>query len=88
MGVRDYWVPESFIAATRKNMKDFDKLSHKHQARLAFYIWIAGTSRRRHKKEEGCMSIGHMDLEKAFGRGGFDKINNTLNIFEVRFQDH
>ena len=86
MGVRDYWVPESFIDANRKGIKGFINLSQKHQVRLAFYIWIAGTSRRRHKKEEGFMSIGHMDLEKAFGRGGFEKINNALNIFEVTKQ--
>ena len=83
MGVRDYWVPESFIHALGKDIKGFNNLSQPYQAKMAFYIWIAGTSRRRHKKEEGCMSIGYMDLEKAFGRSGFNEINNALNIFEV-----
>ena len=50
---------------------------------MAFYVWIAGTSRRRHKKEDGYMSIGYMDLEKGFGRGGFKTINEALNIFDV-----
>lgn len=83
MGVRDYWVPESFIQAMRQGVRGFKQLPQDHQVRLAFYVWIAGTSRRRHKKQEGYMSIGYMDLEQAFGRGGFKAINDALNIFEV-----
>ena len=83
MGVRDYWVPESFIQALSNGVKGFKTLSTKHKARMAFYVWVAGTSRRRHKKEDGYMSIGYMDLEKGFGRGGFKAINEALNIFDV-----
>lgn len=83
MGVRDYWVPESFIQTLSKSVKGFKTLSTKHKARMAFYVWVAGTSRRRHKKEDGYMSIGYMDLEKGFGRGGFKIINDALNIFDV-----
>lgn len=83
MGVRDYWVPESFILTLEKGVKGFRALSTKHKARMAFYVWVAGTSRRRHKKEDGYMSIGYMDLEKGFGRGGFKAINDALNIFDV-----
>jgi hypothetical protein len=82
MGVRDYFVPESFILALHK-IKGFKDLPAPHQARMAFYVWIAGTSRRVHKKNEDAMSIGYMDLERGFGRGGFKIINERLNIFEI-----
>ena len=83
MGVRDYCVPESFIQTLDKGVKGFKALSTKHRARMAFYVWVAGTSRRKHKKEDGYMSIGYMDLEKSFGRAGFKAINDDLNIFDV-----
>lgn len=82
MGVRDYFVPESFIKAIGKGIKGFKDLSAAHQARAAHYVWIAGSNRRKHKKEEG-MSIGYMDLERGFGRGGFKVMNDALNIFDV-----
>lgn len=83
MGVRDYWVLESFIQTLAKNVKGYKTLSTSHRAKMAFYIWIAGTSRREHKKEDGYMSIGYMDLERGFGRRGFKAINDALNIFDV-----
>jgi len=82
MGVRDYFVPESFILALHK-MKGFKALTKAHQARMAFYVWVSGTHKSRHKKHEGYMSIGYMDLERGFGRGGFKAINDALGIFEV-----
>ena len=83
MGVRDYFVPESFIIALQRGIKGFKTLDKSHQARMAFYVWIAGSNKRTHKKHEGYMSIGYMDLEKGFGRGGFKAINSSLCIFEV-----
>ena len=83
MGTRDYSVPESFIQTLEKGVKGFKALSAKHKARMAFYVWESGTNKSKHKKEEGYMSIGYMDLEKSFGRAGFKAINDALNIFDV-----
>ena len=83
MGTRDYSVPESFIQTLEKGVKGFKALSTKHKARMAFYVWESGTNKSKHKKEEGYMSIGYMDLEKSFGRAGFKAINDALNIFDV-----
>ena len=80
MGARDYFVPESFIKTIGRGIKGFKDLSAAHQARAAHYVWIAGSNRRKHKKEEG-MSIGYMDLERGFGRGGFKVMNDSLNLF-------
>ena len=86
MGARDYQTPDSFFRAMARAINGFSKLSDKHQARLAYFIWTSGLNRKKHKKDEDFMSIGHMELSKAFGRGGFERINDDLNIFEVTKQ--
>lgn len=83
MGVRDNYVPENFIQALSKGISGFDRLPKEHKAKMAFYVWEAGLNRRRHKSEDGYMSLGYMDLEKSFGRGNFKVINDELNIFDV-----
>lgn len=83
MGSRDYWVPENFIEALRRKIPGFKDETAQHQTRLAHYAWLAGTSRRKHRDLDGYMSIGHMDLEGSFGRGGFKAINERLAMFEV-----
>lgn len=86
MGARDYQVPESFIKALSRAIKGFSKLSDKHRVRLAYFIWTAGLNRKQHKKESEFMSIGYVELDNAFGRGGFKAINEKLNVFEVTKQ--
>lgn len=83
MGIRDYSIPESFITALKKGVKGFKILSSKNQALLAYYIWESNSRKYRHKKHQGYMSIGYLELDKGFGRGQFTSINDNLNIFIV-----
>ncbi len=83
MGIRDYFIPESFINALKKEVKGFKDISTKHQIRMASYVWNAGLHKYRHKKHDGHTSIYYLDLEKEFGRGIFKTINDNLNIFKV-----
>ena len=80
---RNNYALESFIKTLRKQIAGFKRLDEKHQAMMARLVWECGTWRREHRLEEGAMSISYRELEKGFGRGGFDAINAALNIFEV-----
>lgn len=85
MTVRDDYAPEALIKMLRRGIRGYGKLSDKHQQRLARHIWLHGLWYKRHKHPEwgDYMSISYQELEKDFGRGGFNAINKDLNLFEV-----
>ncbi len=83
MGVRDYQVPESFVKTLRRHLSGFMTLDPVHQVRMAHFIWNAGSRARAHDTLEGCTSFGYQELENAFGRGEFARLNNLLGIFDV-----
>ncbi len=88
MGVRENYVPEDFIKVLRHNnwgLKGFSKLPAETQAKLAYYIFHAGTWRRKHKHPamSDYMSISYKELERDFGRGKFKTLNGKLKVFKV-----
>lgn len=85
MAVRDDYVPEGLIKMLRRGIRGYGALSEPHQQRLARLIWLHGVWYKQHKhpKWGGYMSITWQELEKSFGRGGFNAINDSLNLFDV-----
>lgn len=88
MGIADDYVPESFLIALQKGVKGFKELTREHQVKLARFVWDDGSSRRKHNKWEGYMTIHYKELYEAFGRdrvtgGRFKQINDSLKMFEV-----
>ena len=65
MKVRDYVVPGNFEEAMGRGIPGFNNLEKAQRTKVAFYMWMAGTNRRKHRTEDG-MSISYMDLEKSF----------------------
>ena len=87
MGKRDKYVPEDFIEALARNIKGYKGMNKVHQQRMAYYIWDSNAWYRKHKfklwEEDHYMTISYRELEKDFGRGGFNRINDNLKLFDV-----
>lgn len=56
MKVRENFVPKNFEDAICRGIPGFNNLEKAQRAKVAFYIWIAGTNRRKHRTDDG-MSI-------------------------------
>jgi len=80
---RDSYVDEAFIKRLRHVLKGFKGLSDKHQHALAWYILEENSPDRRHNLFKGCATFHHKELERDFGRGVFERINNQLGVFAV-----
>lgn len=83
MGSKSDYVPESFIKALRRGIQGFKEWTDKQQWHMAKLIWEEGLKRREHRRREGYISIGHRELERGFGRGGFKAMNAATACFEV-----
>lgn len=83
MGSKSDFVPESFIKALQRGIGGYRKWTQKQQWRMAKLVWEEGLKRREHRRREGWITIGHRELERGFGRGGFEAMNAALSIFEV-----
>jgi len=85
MAKRNYPVPTDFVRTLRREISDYKKLPVKHQRRLANFILKCGSWWSQHKNPywQDCMTIHYKELERAFGRKGFERINEELNIFNT-----
>jgi len=85
MATRDDYAPEGLIKILRRGIRGYRALPAKHQQRLARLIWLHGVWYKQHKhpKWDDYMSITWQKLERNFGRGGFNAINESLHLFEV-----
>ena len=85
MAVRDKYVPEGLIKLLRRDIRGYGTLSTQHQSRMARHVWQHGVWYNQHKnpKWKGFMSITWQELEKDFGRGGFNAINESLHMFDM-----
>jgi len=81
MQKRDDPIPEDLLNHLRKKVIGFKSESVPHQMQLAKMVWEGGSKRRQHQHFQGAMSFTYTELNKAFGRGGFDSINERLNFF-------
>lgn len=83
MGTKSDFLPESFIKALQRDVQGFRNWPPKHQYLMAKLIWEAGLKRREHRRMEHHISIGYRELQRWFGRGGFDAMNTATACFEV-----
>lgn len=83
MADRDEYVPESLLRALRRGVRGFGDLTAVHQSRMAYLIWTEGQSRRDHRRGDGYKTFTYKELERRFGRGGFNRINEVVPMFEV-----
>ena len=81
MQKRDDPIPEDLLTHLRKKVVGFKSESMTHQMQLAKMVWEGGSKRRQHQHFQGAMSFTYTELNKAFGRGGFNAINTRLNFF-------
>jgi hypothetical protein len=88
MGSKSDYVPESFIKALRRGIQGFKDWTERQQWHMAKLVWEEGLKRREHRRREGWISIGHRELERGFGRGGFKAMNAALGVFEVSANWH
>jgi len=85
MATRDDYAPKGLITMLRRGIRGYGRLTTVQQQRLARHIWLHGVWYKRHKHPEwdDYMSITWQELDRDFGRGGFNTINETLHLFEV-----
>lgn len=83
MAKRDETLPEDFLQHLNDAIPGFNQETKEHQFALAKMVWMAGAKHRRHQQFEGAMSIGHKELELAFGRNKFSALNKRLGIFRT-----
>lgn len=81
MQKRDDPIPEDLMTHLRKKVAGFKSESVPHQMQLAKMVWEGGSKRRQHQHFQGAMSFTYTELNKTFGRGGFNAINTRLNFF-------
>ena len=74
---------ESFIRALQRGIPGYSKWKPKQQWHMAQLIWEEGLKRREHRRRDGWITIGYKELERGFGRGGFEAMNAALQVFEV-----
>jgi hypothetical protein len=53
------------------------------QRDLAYLVWNYGNWQREHKGLPGYMTISYKELQRRFKRGGFERANSAVPVFEV-----
>jgi hypothetical protein len=78
---KDNPIPEDLLTTLKQSVVGFRLESSEHQVQLAKMVWEGSSKRRQHKYFEGAMSFTYKELNNAFGRGGFNLVNERLNFF-------
>lgn len=74
-------LPDAFRKYLRKHLRGFASLPDSHQVALMSMILQAPTKYREHSHFEGWASFHYETLNKKFGRGNFQAINQRLDVF-------
>lgn len=73
----------SYITAFQKEWPGFSVEELKTQSSLVHIMLHAFRPYRKHKKNENAFSMSWQELEDAFGRAGFTKVNERLKLIRV-----
>lgn len=76
-------LPSDFLDHLRETFAGLESLPFKHQFEIGKMIWGTATQGRSHKHFEDALSFHYADLDAAFGRGGFSRINDRFQLFDV-----
>ena len=74
-------IPEDFLNHLVTTIPGFGEESSQHQFELARMAWIGMTKSNQHSHVEHAMTFVYSDLDSAFGRSNFSKINSRLDFF-------
>lgn len=74
-------IPEDFLNHLVTSIPGFGEEGSQHQFELARMAWIGMTKSNQHSHVEHAMTFVYSDLDFAFGRSNFSKINLRLNFF-------
>lgn len=74
-------LPDAFRKYLRRHLRGFASLPDAHQVALMSMILQAPTKYREHSHFEGWASFHYETLNKKFGRGNFQAINQRLDVF-------
>lgn len=83
MSTRHGFLSADFIDHLHSNVPEYAKLTRRQQWALADMLWCTSSKVRRHSILEDFQSFHYAELEKWFGREGFSRINERLQIFDV-----
>jgi len=73
-------IPEDFLNHLVASIPGFSGESRQHQFELSRMAWIGMTKSNQHSHVEHAMTFFYKDLNLAFGRSKFSKINSRLNF--------
>lgn len=88
MGIRDDGIPLSFIRLLQKLRPELKLEPVQTQQAFAYLVWVSAAKSRQHKERKGYMSIAYQELEKHFGRGKFNALNERLSFFSTTNWSH
>lgn len=78
------YIAESLLEYLDRNLPGFMSEPMHVRLGLCHMIFQAATRFREHSHVAGYARFGYEELEQQFGRGGFNGINERLNIFEIK----
>jgi len=80
-------LPENFLKYLRRNLAGFKQETKKTQLAVTEMILSAPSKFRVHSEVDGAARFGWQELERKFGRKGFDAVNGRLGLFHVEKDD-
>ena len=83
MATRDITVLDDLTATLEGVIKGFSKLPIETRQKMAYMVELCDLWDRSHLKWEDSSWFDYRELDEWFGRGGFEKINDELGVFEV-----
>jgi hypothetical protein len=86
MAARDEWVPVGFKRLIRRHRPAIKSEPIEVQQAIILLAWAAPTKSRAHREVENHMSIPYQELDRYFGRGGYQAINDRLQVFNTTGQ--
>jgi len=80
---RDRTINKPLLAAFQKHWPDFKSESLETQLSLIHTMRRAHHKRGQHRENENAFYMTWQELEKEFGRGGFNTVNDRLKLFHI-----
>jgi len=80
---RDRTINKPLLTAFQKQWPDFKSESLEIQLSLIHAMRRAYHKTRRHKENEDAFYMTWQELEKEYGRGGFNAVNERLKLFHI-----
>jgi hypothetical protein len=76
-------IPEKFTDHLIAEIPGLSTFSGEHQARMSHRAWASMGQQFQHKGDPAAFHYSCRQKERDFGRGGFERINDACEIFDV-----